>query len=90
MSPEQRKLLRDALMRALLTLAPLGVSFDTLKGTAKAAGFAIGDDALNREIDYIVKRGLAEPVKVKLSSAALRWTTTADGVEYCEDEGLYY
>jgi len=42
MSPEQRKLLRDALMRALLTLAPLGVSFDTLKGTAKAAGHPQG------------------------------------------------
>jgi len=88
MTPEQRKILRDALVKALVALAPLSISADTLKGTAKAAGFLLDDAALDREIDYICQRGLATEKSVKLSAGVRRWKATADAIEYCEAEGL--
>jgi len=89
MTPEQRKLLRDALVTALVTMgSQIGLNLATLKGAARAAGFVLDDEALAREIDYIVKRGLAELKPVKLSAGVQRWTCTADAVEYCEAEGL--
>lgn len=89
MNPEQRKLLRDALVTALVTMGShIGLNLAVLKGAARAAGFVLDDEALARELDYIVKRGLAEEKSVKLSAGARRWISTADGVEYAESEGL--
>ena len=88
MTPDQKKLLRAALVTALCAAAPLGISLPTLKGAAKAAGFRLEDEALERELDYLVKSGLAAIKREKLSAAAVRWESTAAAVEYAESEGL--
>ena len=90
MTPDQRKLLRDALVTALVTMgrSQIGLNLATLKGAARAAGFLLDDEALARELDYLVQRGLAAEKPVKLSAGAKRWISTADAFEYCEAEGL--
>ena len=88
MTPEQKKLFRDALLAALVTAAPLSLPAATLKGAARAAGFRTDDAELARELDYLVKSGLAIETAAKLSAGARRWSSTAAAVEYAESEGL--
>lgn len=88
MKPEQKKLLRDALVAALVTMAPLSLPLATLQGTAKAAGFTIADADLLREMDYLVKSGIAATKSERLSAGVTRWEATAEAVNYAEAEGI--
>lgn len=88
MNAEQKKLLRDALLAALVTMAPLSLPAATLKNAARAAGFRLEDDELARELDYLAGKGLAEEKTEELSAGAKRWKATAAAVDYCEREGL--
>lgn len=88
MNAEQKKLLRDALLAALVTMAPLSLPIATLKNAAKAAGFRLDDDELARELDYLSGKGLAAEKAEELSAAAKRWKATAAAVDYCERENL--
>lgn len=89
MNPEQKQILRDALLAALVVSAPISLPLATLAATARAAGFRLTPDEVEREIDYLVKRGFAKiPDGRKLSAGVKRWESTADAVDYCEAEWL--
>lgn len=88
MNPEQKKLLRDALLAALVTMAPLSLPGSTLKNAARASGFRLEDAELLRELDYLCGKGLVVESAEELSAAAKRWKATAAAVEYCERENL--
>lgn len=88
MTPEQKKLLRDALLAALVTMSPQSMPVATLQNVARQAGFRVSDVELLQHLDYLVKSGMAELKPVKLSAGVKRWESTAAAVEYCEGEGL--
>ena len=88
MKPEQKKLLRDALVAALVTMAPLSLPLATLQGAAKAAGFSLSEADLLREMDYLVKSGMASVKTERLSAGVTRWEATAEAVNYAEAEGI--
>ena len=88
MTPEQKQMLRDALLAALVVSSPLSLPFATLRMTARAAGFSIDDTDLARHLDYLVKSNLAETKTERLSAGVTRWQSTAAGVDYCEGAGL--
>lgn len=88
MNAEQKEILRDALLAALVTMAPMSLPMATLQGTARAAGFKLDDAELAREIGYLVGKGMAEESAAKLSAGAKRWKSTAAAVDYCEEKGL--
>ena len=88
MTPEQKELLRDALVTALVLQSPLSLPVGTLQGVARAAGFRIDAEELDREIQYLVEKGMAEKMPVKLSAGVKRWKSTAAAVDYCEEKGL--
>lgn len=82
-------MLRDALVAALVVSSPLSLPLGTLRMTAKAAGFNVDDATLAANIDYLVKKGLAQVKEApKKLSAVVRWEATAEAVDYCEAEGL--
>ena len=86
--PEQKKLLRDALVAALAVASPLSLPLPTLRGAAKAAGFAIEEADLLPHLKYLVDTGFARQQAERLSAAVQRWEVTAEGTEYAEREGL--
>jgi hypothetical protein len=88
MNAEQKKLLRDALLAALAALAPLSAPLVTLRNAARAAGFALAEEDVAREMDYLEGKGLVEERREELSAAAKRWKLTSDGTDYCERENL--
>lgn len=88
MSPEQKKLLRDALLASLVTMAPLSLPAATLKNAARAAGFRLAEEELARELDYLVGKDLVETKAEELSAGVTRWKATAAATDYCEREGL--
>lgn len=89
MTPEQKKMLRDALLAALVATAPGTLPFAGLRAAARAMGFAaLPDGELAREIDYLIKRGLATSAPDPISAAVTRYSATAAATDYCETEGL--
>ncbi len=88
MNAEQKKLLRDGLLSALAALAPLSANAGTLRNAARAAGFALDEAALAKELDYLVGKDLVEEKREDLSAGAKRWKLTSIGTDYCEREHL--
>ncbi len=89
MTPEQKKLLRDALLAALVSTAPGTLPFAGLKAAARNMGFkTISDEDLSREMDYLVKRGMVACTPDPMSKAVMRYESTAEATDYCEAEGL--
>lgn len=88
MTPEQKKLLRDALLASLVTMSPQTLPLATLHGAARAAGFRLTDAELLQHIDYLTESGLAAEKEERLSAGVKRWKATAAAVEHCEREGL--
>ena len=88
MTAEQKKLLRDALMAALVTAAPVSLPLSTLKSTARAAGFKVDEDELEAHLHYLTEKELIRQKKERVSAAVKRWEPTAAGIEYAEEEGL--
>jgi hypothetical protein len=88
MTPEQKKLLRDALLATLVTAAPISLPIGTLRNAARAAGFSLSDTEVEAHLDYLVDLDMATVTKERLSAGVRRWKAGAAGVEYCEGEGL--
>jgi hypothetical protein len=88
MSPEQKKLLRDALLAALVVTAPLTMPYARLKAAAREMGFRPEDAELEREIDYLHKRGFLTITADPMSAGIRRYGSTAAATDYCEAEGL--
>lgn len=88
MKPEQKKLLRDALVAGLVASAPVSLPIATLMGVARSAGFKIDEAELESHLSYIVGKGLAQVSTERLSAGVKRWASTAEGVDYAEAEGL--
>jgi hypothetical protein len=88
MNPEQKQMLRDSLLAAMVVSIPLSLPLGTLRMTARAAGFGLDDDALEAHVDYLVEKGLAQMNRNELSAGVRRWKATAAAVDYCEANGL--
>ena len=88
MNADQKQMLRDALVAALVAAAPVSLPLATLRMAAKAAGFHLTDEELEANLDYVVKKDFAEITTAALSKAVRRWKSTAAAVDYCEENGL--
>ncbi len=88
MKPEQKKLLRDALVAGLVTSTPVSLPIGTLMGLARSAGFKMDEAELEAHLSYIVGKGLAQVTTERLSAGVRRWSSTSDAVDYAEAEGL--
>jgi hypothetical protein len=88
MTPEQRLLLRHALLRQLAAAAPASLPLATLQQGAALAGFTLGDDLLRVELDYLAGKGLAAMASATLSPALVRVVLTSAGRDYLEAQSL--
>lgn len=88
MNAEQKELLRDGLIAGLVTMSPQSLPLRTLQQVAKAAGFQLELPELEREVEYLVGKGMAEQVPVKMSAGVKRWKATAEATDYIEEKGL--
>ena len=60
MTPDQKQLLRDALVATLAMAGDLGCNLATLRNAAKAAGFVVGENEAMLHLTYITGKGYAE------------------------------
>jgi hypothetical protein len=88
MSPEQRLLLRHAILRQLAAAAPASLPPATLLHGAQLAGFRIHEDALAAELDYLAGKNLLQLTPAALSPGLPRARLTAPGRDYLESEHL--
>lgn len=88
MSPEQKQLLRDALLTGLVDALPFSLPLATLRGIAKAAGFEMDALPLTAQLEYLTGKALVEVSRSDLSAGVQRWKATAAAVEYCEANHL--
>ncbi len=88
MNPEQKLLLRHALLRQLAAAAPASLPPATLRHGAALAGFRLDEAQLQAELDYLAGKNLLEIVPAALSRALPRARLTAAGRDYLEGENL--
>jgi hypothetical protein len=88
MTPEQRLLLRHALLRQLAAAAPASLPLATLQQGTALAGFSLSDDLLRVELDYLAGKGLATLASAALSPALVRVVLTSAGRDYLEAQSL--
>lgn len=88
MTPEQKQMLRDALVAALVVSAPGSLPIQTLRQTARAAGFQIDDATTATHLDYLVEKGFARVTENELSAGVKRWKATAAATDYAERNAL--
>lgn len=90
MSSEANKRLaiRQALVAMIAESASIGLPLETLEMGVRAAGFPMSREALSAQLNYLQTKGLVAEHRSELSAAAVRWKVTAEGIEYCEREGL--
>jgi hypothetical protein len=88
MTPEQRLLLRHALLRQLAAAAPASLPPATLLHGAALAGFRLTEDQLRVELDYLAGKKLLRLVPAALSPALPRARLSAAGRDYLEAENL--
>jgi hypothetical protein len=89
MNAEQRLLLRHALLRQLAAAAPATLPPTTLRHGAALAGFALREDEVQTELDYLAGKGLARLTPAALSPGLRRAALTAAGRDYLEAHGLW-
>jgi hypothetical protein len=88
MSPEQRLLLRHALLRQLAAAAPATLPPSTLQHGAALAGFPLNPDQLQTELDYLAGKNLLALAPSTLSAAFTRAALTPAGRDYLEAHHL--
>ena len=88
MSPEQRLLLRHALLQQLAAAAPATLPPATLRHGAALAGFPLEPDQLQTELDYLAGKNLLALAPSALSAGLLRARLTPAGRDYLESEHL--
>ena len=88
MTPEQKLLLRHALLRQLAAAAPASLPPATLLHGAALAGFRLDEPQLQVELDYLAGKNLLAIVPAALSRALPRARLTAAGRDYLEEENL--
>ncbi len=88
MTPEQRLLLRHALLRQLAAAAPASLPLATLQQGATLAGFSLEEERLRAELDYLAGKNLAALTPAALSAGLLRVALTSAGRDYLEAEKL--
>jgi hypothetical protein len=88
MTPEQKQLLRDALLAGLVVSMPLSLPISTLQNIARAAGFEVARLELVAHLDYLTDKGFIKTGVDEVSAGVVRYKATAAAVEYCERSGL--
>lgn len=85
---DKRLQVRNALVSMIADSAGVGLPVETLVMGVRTAGFPMERDALLAQLNYLQTKGLIAEHRSELSAGAVRWKVTAEGVEYCEREGL--
>jgi hypothetical protein len=88
MNPEQRLLLRHAILRQLAAAAPAALPPATLLHGVALAGFRIDEALLQTELAYLADKYLLEIAPAALSHGLPRARLTAPGRDYLEAEHL--
>jgi len=88
MTPEQRLLLRHAILLQLAAAAPMSLPPATLLHGVTLAGFHLDDSQLHNELAYLAGKHLLAITPSALSPGLPRALLTADGRDYLEAEHL--
>jgi len=91
-TPEQRGQLRSLRRRNILlqleAASPAPVSVSTLKLGLEVAGFAMSEQQLAQDLDYLVGKDQAARQDDSLSAGHAPYALTAQGRDYLEERGL--
>ncbi len=88
MTPEQKELLRHAILLQLEAASPASLPADTIFQGVKLAGHSIGREILSKEMQYLGGKALLKETQKTITKGARRYQLTADGIDYLEEQGL--
>ncbi len=87
MTATQLKILRDNLL-IQLNETRIATSLNTLRLGVLAAGFKLDEAEVEKELQYLVSKGLARPSTGVHSKGFKSFVITGEGTDYLEGEGL--
>ena len=89
MSPEQREVLRTAILRTLDTnQTRFGLTVPAVTVHLVPQGFKVEPKEVERELDYLTDKQLAEVVKRSLSPENRAWRINANGRDWLAEHGF--
>ncbi len=88
MTPEQKELLRHAILLQIEAASPASLPADTILQGVKLAGHRIGREILSKELQYLGGKGLLKEKPKTITKSARRYQMSADGIDYLEEQGL--
>ena len=88
MIPEQKELLRHAILLQLEAASPASLPADTILQGVKLAGHRIGSEILSKELQYLGGKELLREALKTITKSARRYLLTAAGIDYLEEQGL--
>ncbi len=88
MTPEQKILLRENLLKQLSESRPFGLLASRLADGARMWGFYVAQPELESELEILAKRGLVRAESDAMSlAAAPHWKITQAGLEMLDSRG---
>lgn len=88
MTAKSRELFRQSLLMQLNQAAPYAVPAEILKVGAVSGGFAVTDQELAAELDYLADKQLIAATAKLISPENKRWKITAPGRDALAEAGL--
>lgn len=88
MKPEQREMLRHALLQGADLAKPRALALELARLTAVRFGFRPEDAELEAELAYLTEKGFLAREERAISPALAGWKITAAGRDYLEAQGL--
>jgi len=83
MTPEDRKIFREAILAQLMRMRPGRLTIATLKNGVSAAGFTVSEAELESELEYLADKQFVTFEQDELGGGN-KWKIRSDGVNYCE------
>ena len=89
LTASQTLILRDSLIAQCAAAGATGLPLHTLRHGIRLAGFgSVDDDELQRHLHFLTTDGMLEVGGAPMAAALKRWTISAKGTRYAEENGL--
>lgn len=88
MNDEQKELFRHSILLQLEAASPSSLPLVTLWQGIKARGFRVHSEEIEKDLGYLVGKGLVVETRGELSRGLARYELSAAGRDYLEERGL--
>lgn len=88
MNAQQKQIVREQILLALQSAAPVTLPTGTLQSGLRIVGFDLSEKEVEYELEYLQGKELVRMKRAALSRNIRRWGLTSAGIDYLEEKGL--